>query len=118
MIYFKAFLTGGLICVIAQVLIDNTTFNAAKVLVLYVVVGAVLSAFGLYEYLIEFGGAGASIPLTGFGHVLAQGAIKEVEAKGFIGIFTGGLIAASGGITTIIVAGYLIAVIFSPKTKK
>lgn len=117
MIYFKAFLTGGTICLLAQILIDNTSFNAAKVLVLYVAIGAVLSAFGIYEYLIEFGGAGASIPLTGFGHVLVQGVIKEVENEGLIGVFTGGFKAAASGITTIIVAGYLNAVLFSSKTK-
>lgn len=117
MTYLKAFLTGGAICLIAQILIDNTTLNAAKVLVLYVFVGAVLSAIGIYKYFVEFGGTGATIPLTGFGHSLAQGVIKEVESEGALGIITGGLKTVAGGITTIIVAGYLNAIIFSPKTK-
>lgn len=118
MIYLKAFITGGIICLIAQIIIDNTSFNAAKVLVLYVLIGAILSAFGIYDYIIEFGSTGATIPLTGFGHVLAQGVIEEVEKEGLIGAVTGGFKAASGGITTIIVAGYINAVIFSPKTKQ
>lgn len=117
MIYLKAFITGGVICLIAQILIDNTSLNAAKVLVLYVAVGAIISAVGLYDYLVKFGSVGATIPLTGFGHSLAQGVIKEVEQEGALGILTGGLKTVAGGITTIIVAGYLNAIIFSPKTK-
>ena len=115
--YLKAFITGGLICAIGQVLIDYTKITPARILTAFVVSGVVLSAIGLYQPIAEFGGAGASVPLTGFGHLLAEGVREAVREKGFTGVFTGGLIAAAGGITAAIVAGLLASVVFKPKEK-
>ena len=108
--YLKAFITGGLICAIGQVLIDYTKITPARILTAFVVSGVVLSAIGLYQPIAEFGGAGASVPLTGFGHLLAEGVREAVREKGFTGVFTGGLTAA-------IVAGLLASVVFKPKEK-
>lgn len=116
--YLKAFVTGGLICVVAQILIDRTKITPGKILVLFVTLGVVFSALGLYGPLADFGGAGATVPLPGFGHALAQGVKKGVEKYGILGIFTGGVTATAGGITAAIVFGYLAAVFFSPKSKK
>ncbi len=110
----KAFFVGGAICLIGQILIDYTKLTPARILVSFVVVGVVLSAIGAYKPLIEFAGAGASVPLTGFGHSLAEGVRKAVDESGFIGIFTGGLTATSGGIAAAIVFGYLMALLFKP----
>lgn len=115
--YLKAFLVGGSICLIGQILIDKTKLTPARILVSFVVIGVVLGAIGLYEPLIEFAGAGASVPLTGFGNLIAKGVRKEIDKDGFLGIFTGGLTAAAGGITAAIVAGLIASFIFKPKDK-
>lgn len=115
--YIKAFLVGGAICVIAQLLIDYTKLTPAKILVSFVVLGVILGGIGLYEPLVEFAGAGASVPLLGFGNTLAKGAREAVAEKGFLGVLTGGLKATAGGITVAIVAGLLVSLIFKPKDK-
>ena len=115
--YFKAFLVGGVLCLIGQQLIDRTKLTPARILVGYVVAGVVLSAIGLYAPLADFAGCGASVPLTGFGHLLAEGVRKAVAKDGLLGALTGGLTAASGGITAAIVFGYTAALISKPKDK-
>lgn len=115
--YIYAFLIGGLICVIAQILMDTTKLTPARILVIFVTLGVFLGAFGLYDKLVDIGGAGATIPLPGFGNSLAKGAIKAVNQQGLIGVFTGGITATSGGITAAIFFGYVMALIFNPKTK-
>jgi len=115
--YLKAFLTGGLICVIGQILIDKTKLTPARILVSFVVAGVLLGGIGVYEYIVEFGGAGATVPLTGFGYALAEGVKSEIDKKGVLGIFTGGITAASVGITAAIVFGYLAALFAKPKEK-
>ena len=115
--YLKAFLVGGSICLIGQSLIDKTKLTPARILVSFVVIGVVLGAIGLYEPLIEFAGAGASVPLTGVGNLIAKGVRKAIDKDGFLGIFTGGLTAAAGGITAAIVAGLIASFIFKPKDK-
>ena len=108
---------GGIICVIGQILMDKTKLTPARILVIFVTIGTILGAFGVYDKLIEFGGAGASIPLPGFGNSLAKGAIKAVDEKGLIGAFTGGITGTAAGITAAIFFGYIMALIFNPKTK-
>lgn len=115
--FIMAFIVGGLICVIGQILMDTTKLTPAHVLVLFVTLGAVLSGVGLYQPLVDIGKAGATIPLTGFGHSLVTGVIQDVDEYGLIGVFTGGLRSAAGGITAAILFGYLMAVFFSPKSK-
>lgn len=115
--YVKAFLVGGLLCLIGQVLMDKTKLTPARILVGYVVAGVILGAVGLYEPFAEFAGAGATVPLTGFGYTLVKGVREAVEADGFLGIFTGGLKAAAGGITMAIFAGLLAALLFRAKDK-
>ena len=115
--YLKAFLCGGVLCVIGQILIDKTTLTPAKTLVTYVTAGVVLSGVGVYQYLADWGGAGATVPLTGFGHLLAKGVRKAVEQDGLIGALTGGSTAAAGGITAAIFFGFLVALICKPKPK-
>lgn len=115
--YIKAFLVGGALCLIGQILIDKTKLTPARILVSYVVAGVILGAVGLYPKLIDFAGAGASVPLTGFGSLLAKGVKEAIEKDGFLGIFTGGLKAASGGITAAIVAGLAASFLFKPKDK-
>ena len=115
--YLKAFLVGGLICFLGQVLIDKTKLTPARILVSYVVIGVFLGAIGIYKPLVEFAGAGATVPLTGFGYALAKGAKEAVQAQGFLGIFTGGLKATAGGIAVAIVAGLLASLIFKAKDK-
>ena len=115
--YLKAFLIGGVLCLIGQILIDKTKLTPARILVSYVVVGVVLGAIGVYEPLVEFAGAGATTPLTGFGYTLARGVQKAVTEKGFLGILTGGLTASAGGITAAIIAGLLCSLIFKPRDK-
>ena len=115
--YIKAFLVGGALCLIGQILIHKTKLTPARILVSYVVAGVILGAVGLYPKLIEFAGAGASVPLTGFGSLLAKGVKEAIEKDGFLGIFTGGLKAASGGITAAIVAGLAASFLFKPKDK-
>lgn len=115
--YLKAFLVGGLLCLIGQVLIDKTKLTPARILVSYVVAGVILGAVGLYQPLAEFAGAGATVPLTGFGNTLAKGVKEAVQADGFLGIFTGGLKASAGGITAAILAGLLASFLFKAKDK-
>lgn len=115
--YARAFLCGGVLCVIGQLLIDKTPLTPAKILVSYVVAGVVLGGLGLYRYVVEFGGAGATVPLTGFGYLLAKGVAKAVEEGGLLGAFTGGVTAAAGGIAAAIFFGYLVALIFKPQPK-
>jgi stage V sporulation protein AE len=116
--YIRAFLTGGLICVIAQVLMDRVKMTPAHVLVTFVTAGVVLTALGIYEQVVDFGGAGATIPIPGFGYALAKGAIEEVKTAGLLGAFTGGIKATAGGVAAAILFGYTMAVIFNPKSKK
>ena len=115
--YIKAFLVGGILCVIGQILIDKTKLTPARILVSYVVIGVVLGALGVYKPLVEFAGAGASVPLTGFGYALSKGVKEAVQQEGFLGIFTGGLKACAGGITIAIFFGLLTSLIFKPKDK-
>lgn len=115
--YLKAFLVGGLFCVIGQLLIDKTKLTPARILVSYVVIGVLLGAVGLYPKLVDFAGAGATVPLTGFGNLLAKGVREGVQEKGFLGIFTGGLTAAAGGVGAAILFGWLAGLIFKPKDK-
>ena len=115
--FVYAFLVGGLLCAIGQVLIDYTKLTPARILVAFVVAGVILSAFKLYQPIIDLAGAGASVPLTGFGHLLAEGVRKGVSEKGILGIFTGGLTAASGGISAAIIVGLAVSLIFNPKDK-
>ncbi len=113
--YAAAFVVGGLICVVGQLLMDLTKLTPAHVLVLFVSAGAILSGLGVYEKLIEWGGAGATVPLTGFGNLLAQGAMEAVDKSGFLGIFSGSLCAASIGLTAAIIFGLFTAILFNPK---
>lgn len=115
--YIKAFLLGGALCLVGQILIDKTKLTPARILVSYVVTGVILSAVGIYEKLSEFAGAGAAVPLTGFGNTLAKGVREAVRTDGFLGIFTGGLKAAAGGITAAILAGLLASLLFRAKDK-
>ena len=108
---------GGIICVIGQILIDKTKLTSARILVLFVVCGCVLGGLGWYQKLVEFAGAGASVPLFGFGNTLARGVMSEIDEAGAMGIFTGGLKAAAGGITAAIVSAFVMACIFDPKEK-
>ena len=115
--YVKAFLIGGALCLIGQLLIDKTKLTPARILVGYVVVGVLLSGIGLYGPFADFSGSGATVPLTGFGHSLAKGVKDAVDSKGFLGIFTGGLKATAGGIATAVFAGLLGAIFFKDKDK-
>ncbi len=118
LLYLKCFLVGGLLCAVGQVLIDKTGLTPARILTLYVVAGVALGALGLYQPLIDFAGAGASIPLTGFGNALAKGMRRAVAEKGALGIFTGGFTAAAAGVCAAIVFGYLAALLFRAREKK
>ena len=115
--YFNAFLCGGILCVIGQILIDKTPLTPAKILVTYVTAGVILGALGIYQHLIDWAGAGATVPLTGFGSLLAKGVKKAVEEQGFLGALTGGCTAAAGGITAAIFFGFLVALLFKSKPK-
>lgn len=115
--YLKAFLLGGVFCVIGQLLIDKTKLTPARILVAYVVGGVILSAVGVYEPLVAWGGAGATVPLTGFGHLLAKGVKEAIISKGLLGALTGGIKAAAGGIAAAVFFGLLAAVIFRPRDK-
>ena len=115
--YVKAFLIGGIFCLIGQILIDKTRLTPARILVGYVVAGVVLSAVGLYQPITDFAGAGATVPLTGFGHLLAKGVKEAVTEKGFIGILTGGLNTTAGGISAAVIAGLIVSLIFKAKDK-
>ena len=115
--YLKAFVVGGGICTIAQLLINYTKIPSGKILVYFMLAGAVLQAFGLYQYLVDFAGAGATVPICGFGYLLANGAIRGAE-QGLFGAFTGGLAAASAGISAAVFFGYFISLLFKAKSKK
>ena len=116
--YLKAFLIGGLICALVQILLDKTKLLPGRIMVILVCTGALLSAVGIYGPFLEFAGAGASVPLTGFGHLLFQGVKEAVDQKGMLGIFTGGLAAGGGGICGALVFGYFISLCFQPKMKR
>ena len=115
--YLNAFWVGGLICAIAQILIDKTKMTPARILVSFVVAGVILGMLGLYEPIVDYAGAGATVPIIGFGNTLAKGVMKGINEKGFIGIFTGGTSAAAGGIAASIFFGFVMAIIFKPKQK-
>ena len=115
--YIKAFMIGGLFCVIGQLLVDKTKLTSARILVGYVVVGVILGAIGVYKPLAEYAGAGATVPLTGFGYTLSKGVKEAIDQNGFIGIFTGGLKAAAGGITAAVVSALIVSLLFKPKDK-
>lgn len=117
MVYLKAFLVGGILCLIGQVLIDKTKLTPARILVCYVVIGVLLSAMGVYQKAVDFAGAGASVPLTGFGHAIAKGVRDTITEDGWRGIFTGGLKATAGGITIAILSGVVVSLIFKAKDK-
>ena len=114
----RCFVVGGIICIIGQILIDKTKLTPARILVTFVTVGAVLGGLGIYKYLIDFAGAGATVPLTGFGANLAKGAIESVKEIGLLGAFIGGVKASAGGIAAAIFFGYLASLIAKPKIKK
>ena len=114
----KCFVVGGLICVFGQILIDKTKLTPARILVCFVTLGVILGGLGIYHYLVDFAGAGATVPLTGFGYTLAKGAIEEVRNIGIIGAFTGGVKATAGGIAAAVFFGYLASLMASPKMKK
>lgn len=118
MMYFKAFAVGGLLCSIGQILLMKTQLTSARILVGYVTAGVILGALGLYKPLIDFAGAGATVPLTGFGYALAHGAMEAVKTEGVLGAFTGGVKAAAGGIAAAVFFGYLAAILFKPRMKK
>lgn len=113
--YLTAFLIGGLICALAQLLFDLTTLTPAHVLTLFVVIGGILSGLGLYEPLVKFAGAGATVPITSFGHQLVQGALRELETHGMIGVLAGIFDLSSAGITAAIIFGFVVALVFNPK---
>ena len=118
MMLLKAFLVGGALCMLGQILVDRTRLTPARILSSYVVAGAVLSALGLYQPLVDFAGAGATVPLTGFGHLLAKGVREAVRADGFLGALTGGLTASAAGITPAVFAALLCDILFRAKAKK
>ena len=115
--YGKAFVVGGLICLVGQILIDKTKLTPARILVLFVTVGVVLTAVGLYGPLVDFAGAGATVPLTGFGYTMAKGVVKAIQEQGILGILTGGVTAAAAGIAAAVFFGYLAALISKPSDK-
>lgn len=115
--YLKVFITGGLICTVGQILIDKTKLTAARILVIFVTLGVIFTAIGIYKPIVEYGKAGATVPISGFGYSLANGVMEEVKEKGFMGIFTGGVKATSAGIAAAIVFGYLGALFAKPKLK-
>lgn len=118
MLLLRCFIVGGLICVIGQILIDKTKLTSARILVLFVTIGAILCGLGIYKYLIDFAGAGATVPLLGFGANLAKGAIQEVQNIGLLGAFVGGVKASAGGIAAAIFFGYIASLLAKPKIKK
>lgn len=114
----RCFVTGGIICIIGQILIDKTKLTPARILVIFVTTGCILGGLGIYQYLVDFAGCGATVPLTGFGYNLAKGTIEAVKENGLVGAFTGGVKAAAGGISAAIFFGYIAALISKPKMKK
>ena len=117
LMYIKVFLVGGLLCLVGQVLIDYTKLTPARILTIYVVAGVALSAMGLYQPLVDWAGAGASVPLTGFGHTLAKGIRQAVAEKGLLGVFTGGFTAAAAGLCAAVFFGLIVALVFKPRDK-
>ena len=115
--YLKAFLVGGIICVIGQLLVDKTKLTPARILVSFVVIGVILGGLGIYEAIVDFAGAGATVPLMGFGNTLAKGVREAIDQQGLIGAFTGGLKATAGGIAAAIVFGLIVGLIFKAKDK-
>ncbi len=115
--YFNAFWVGGVFCAIAQILIDKTKMTPARILVSFVVAGVILGGVGIYEKIVDFAGAGATVPIIGFGNTLAKGVLKGIRQNGFLGVFTGGASAAAGGIAASIFFGFLAAIIFKPRQK-
>ena len=116
--YLNAFLCGGLLCAVGQIILDRTNLTPARILTGYVVAGVFLQAMGVYQYVVEWGGAGATVPLTGFGYSLAKGVARAVAEKGLLGVITGGLTATSGGIAAAVVFGLLMAILCRPKEKR
>ncbi len=116
--YLNAFLCGGLLCAAGQLILDKTNLTPARILTGYVVAGVLLQAVGVYQYIVDWGGAGATVPLTGFGYSLAKGVAEAVSERGFIGVLTGGLTAASGGIAAAVVFSLLAAILVRPKEKR
>ena len=117
LIYLKTFVAGGILCAIGQILIDKTNLTAGRILSLYVVAGVLLGAIGIYEPFVKWAGAGATVPLTGFGNVLARGVREAVSEKGLVGAFTGGFSASAAGIAAAVFFGFLVALIFKSKDK-
>lgn len=117
LVYLRAFVVGGIICTVGQILIDKTKLTPARILVVFVVSGVILGALGIYKPIADYGKAGASVPLPGFGYTLVKGTFSEIDKSGFIGIFTGGLKAASAGIAAAIFFGYVMALVSKPKAK-
>lgn len=115
--FINAFLVGGIICAIGQLLISKTKMMSGRILVLFVCVGAILTGLGLYQPIVDMGGAGATVPIIGFGYSMVKGVMKEIDSVGFMGIFTGGIKSAAAGITAAILFGFLASVIFNPKEK-
>jgi len=115
--YIKCFAVGGFICVIGQILIDKTKLTSARILVLFVTMGVILTGIGLYQPIVDFAGAGATVPLTGFGYSLAKGVMKEVDSSGLLGVLTGGLTATAAGISAAVFFGFIAALIAKPKMK-
>lgn len=118
MLLIRCFIVGGLICVIGQILIDKTKLTPARILVLFVTTGVILGGLGVYKYLVDFAGSGATVPLTGFGYNLAKGTMKAIDENGLIGVFTGGLKASAGGIAAAVFFGYIASLVSKPKIKK
>lgn len=115
--YVKVFIVGGLLCLIAQIMMDYFKIQTPYVMVTYVTLGTILTFLGVYEPIVDFGGSGATVPIIGFGYSLAKGVMKSIETDGFLGVFTGGVIATAGGISAAIFFGYIISIIFKPKAK-
>lgn len=115
--YVKAFIVGGLICVVGQIILDRTKLTPAHILVSFLTAGVILGGIGVYEPLVKFAGAGATVPIVGFGYALAKGAIEGAKENGVLGAFTGGITATAGGIAAAVIFGYIISLIFKPKTK-
>jgi stage V sporulation protein AE len=114
----RCFVVGGALCVIGQILIDKTKLTPARILVIYVTTGVILGGLGIYKYLVNFAGCGATVPLTGFGYNLANGAIEGVKSSGIVGAFTGGITSTAGGIAAAVFFGYIASLISKPKMKK
>lgn len=117
MVFLKAFITGGIICSIGQILIDKTKLTPGRILVLFVILGTFLSSIGIYQKIVDFGGAGATVPISGFGHLLAQGVIKEIDKVGVLGLFTGGVKACAAGIGSAVFFGFIASLFARPAIK-